>query len=310
MINCYPKVSIIIAHFDNLPVLLDCLKSCQNVTYPNYEIIIVQNGLRSELSLTSMRGLSERVSKIINLPENIGYACANNLGVIKALDRGADYILLLNDDTIVSSTFLYILIEEAEKSPDVGMLGPKIFYFDDPNKIWFAGAIFNWKSCMISFPGADQFEDKREDEPFDSDYITGCALLIKRKVIEKIGLLDERFFLYWEDVDWGLRAKNAGYRNIIVPNAHIWHKVSVSTGGTASPLKAYHKTRSHLFFAKMYASGALVRLHYGFIRDIAWLLLKSLDENRIKKAYAYFAAQRDYYLTRTDKGPIWLWENS
>lgn len=162
---------------------------------------------------------------------------------------------------------------------------------------------------MVSFPGADQFEDKSKDEPFESDFITGCALLVKRKVIEKIGFLDERFFLYWEDVDWGLRAKKAGYRNVLVPSAHIWHKISVSTGGPASPLKAYHKTRSHLFFANLYASGALIKLHYGFMRDIAWLLFKSLDEDRFKKAFAYFAAQKDYHYGKTDKGPSWLWEN-
>jgi GT2 family glycosyltransferase len=109
--------------------------------------------------------------------------------------------------------------------------------------------------------------------------------------------------------DWGLRAKKAGFANLIVPNAHIWHKVSVSTGGMDSPLRAYHKTRSHLVMAKLHAPWALNRLYWGFFRDIVWLTLKSSDENRIKKSYAYFAAIRDFHLRKTGEGPHWLWKN-
>jgi len=115
MSNAIPKVTIIILHFDNVRLLAECLKSCQNVKYPNYEIIIVQNGLKSELSLSSMRRISEHVSEIINLPENVGYARANNLGIIKALDHGADYILLLNDDMVVSpKTHMHTLTQGVE----------------------------------------------------------------------------------------------------------------------------------------------------------------------------------------------------
>jgi len=304
-----PKVSIVILHFDNIRILTECLKSCQNIAYPNYEIIIVQNGLKSKLNLNSMRRISERVSEIISLPENIGYARANNRGIKKALEHEADYVLLLNDDTVVSVPFLNVLIKEAEKSLDAGMLGPGIYYFDEPEKIWFAGAFFDWKTAMISTSIAEQFNKTKAGEPFESDYITGCALLVKRKVIENIGLLDERFFLYWEDVDWGLRAKKIGYKNIIVPNAHIWHKVSVSIGGPASSLKAYHKTRSHLFFAKMHTPSVTKKLHLKFCRDVAWLLLKSADQNRIHKARAYIAALKDYHMDKTGKGPQWLWKN-
>jgi len=303
-----PKVTIIIVHFYNINLLIDCLKSINNISYTNYEIIVVNNGLQSELSLKDLHEFNGCIAMVIQNPINEGYARGNNMGILRALHDNIDYILLLNDDTILAPDFLDILIEEAEKSPDVGMLGPKIYYFDEPKKIWFAGAIFNWKTCMISFPGTDQFEDKSEDEPFDSDYITGCALLVKKKVIEKIGLLDERFFLYWEDVDWGLRARKAGFTNLVVPNSHIWHKISVSTGGTDSPLKAYHKARSHLYFSKLHTPWVTNKLKRRLLRDIGWLLLKSQNKNRFRSALAYFSAIMDCRLRKEGAGPALLWD--
>jgi GT2 family glycosyltransferase len=191
------------------------------------------------------------------------------------------------------------------------MLGPKIYYFDEPQRIWFAGARFDEETGLISFPHSDEIEKNGKNEKLEgSDYVTGCAMLIKRKTIEEIGLLDERFFLYWEDVDWGLRAKKAGFKNILIPNAHIWHKVSVSAGGVNSPLRAYHKTRSHLLLAKLHAPGTLYSLQADFLRDIAWLLLKSKDVARFNKTLAYMAAIKDYHMSRTDKGPQWLWADT
>ncbi|MDO9575951.1 MAG: glycosyltransferase family 2 protein, partial [bacterium] len=215
------------------------------------------------------------------------------------------------DDTVVSPDFLDILVATGENNPDVGMLGPKIYYFDEPKRIWFAGAKFDEQTGLIFASHSDEIGNNRKDEkPEESDYVTGCALLVKKRLIDIIGILDERFFLYWEDVDWGLRAKKAGFKNLTVPSAHIWHKVSVSTGGMESPLRAYHKTRSHLVMAKLHAPWALNRLHWRFFRDIAWLLFRSSDREKIKKVRAYFAAIIDYHLGKTGRGPHWLWANN
>jgi GT2 family glycosyltransferase len=308
MLSTIPKVSIVILHFDDLNLLTECLRSCQNIRYPNYEIIIIKNGNGSNLALSATQELADSVTKIIYLQENVGYARGNNYGIQEALEHGAHYVLLLNDDTTISPDFLEALVEIGEKLPANGMLGPAIYYFDEPNRIWFAGARFDQENCMVITTGFDQMSLQGDSQPIESGYITGCALMVKKPVIEAIGLLDERFFLYWEDVDWGLRAKNAGYSNLVVPNSHIWHKVSVSAGGPESPLKAYHKTRSHLLMAKLHAPWALPRLQRAFLRDIAYLLFKSSDENRMRKAWAYLAATKDYYLGKTDKGPHWLWQ--
>lgn len=301
-----PKIYVIILHWKNILCLTECLESLNKVTYDNIEVIIVNNG-SDDLS-----GINKHLKlkmQTLKSPSNVGFARGNNLGIKEALKNQADYILLLNDDTVVSHDFLSILVDAGESNPDAGMLGPKIYYFDEPRKIWFAGASFDPRTCMITTPGSDRIDEGESFKPMTSDYLTGCALLIKRQTIEQIGLLDERFFLYWEDVDWGFRSRKAGFRNLVVPASRILHKASFSTGGTDSPLKAYHKTRSHLLFAQSYASKAKMRLLAGFIRGIAWLLLKSSDADRIKKARAYLAAIMDHYSGKTGEGPCWLWED-
>jgi GT2 family glycosyltransferase len=132
---------------------------------------------------------------------------------------------------------------------------------------------------------------------------------MRRSLIEKVGLLNEGFFIYWEDVDFGLRSIKAGFKNLVVHNSHVWHKVTVSMGGLKSPRTIYHKTRSHLFLAKIHAPWTLNKLHIGFFRDIAWLIFKSPDGSRFKRARAYFSAITDYHLGSTSKGPKWLWED-
>lgn len=306
----HPKVSIIILHLENIRCLIDCIVSLNKITYENFDIFIVHNGPRSKVLEENLAPISQHITEVIDTGENVGFTRGNNIGIRQALQKGARYILLLNDDTIVSPAFLDVLVDAGEKNPDAGMLGPNIYLYTEPQKIWFAGVKFDEQTGIVSFPKAEKIVADELRKPEESDFITGCAVLVKKETIEKIGLLDERFFLYWEDVDWGLRAKKAGLKNLVVPDAHVWHKVSVSIGGADSPLKAYHKTLSHLLLAKLHAPWTLNRLHRGFFRDIAWLLLKATDPDRIKKAKAYFAAIIDYHLGKTGRGPHWLWTNN
>jgi GT2 family glycosyltransferase len=122
-------------------------------------------------------------------------------------------------------------------------------------------------------------------------------------------MLDERFFLYWEDVDWGLRCSNAGLKNLIVPASHIWHKISVTSGGIDSLPRVYHKRRSHLLMARIYSPQSLCKIQRKIFRDIVWLLLKSSDKMWLKKIFACLFAIIDYRSGKIDKGPDWLWEN-
>jgi GT2 family glycosyltransferase len=303
-----PKVTIIIVHLKGAANLLDCIDSLNQINYENFDILVIHNSSSNSSLFDHPIFVDRHIPKIIRPGNNLGFARANNIGIIEAINSNSNYVLLLNDDTVVSPEFLNELINVAEINQDVGMLGPKICYFDQPQKIWFNGATFKKETCQVFSPGSRQ-PDSHSDNPMllDSDYISGCSLLVKTNLLDRIGLLDERFFLYWEDVDWGLRVIKAKGRNVIVPSAKIWHKISASTGGPDSPLKAYHKTRSHLLFSKLHTPGTNARLIVKYGRDVLWLLAKSTDPHRFVKARAYLTAIIDYYSGKTDKGPRWLW---
>lgn len=304
-----PKVSIIILHLNDQSALRACLRSCQSIQYGNYEIIVIENGSSVPLDLDELKGLSGHVSQIIKSPVNVGYAKGNNLGIRTALDHGSDYVMLLNDDTEVAPNFLAVLVRVGNENDYVGALGPCIYYFDEPKRVWFAGARLDYHTCQVA--DAQYGRVKQEGQPtvFASDWLTGCCMLMKKQAIDMVGLLDERFFIYWEDVDWGLRLHASGLRNVVVPSANIWHKISVTMGGADSPRKVYHKTRSHLLLAHLRAPRSLPILLKGLLRDIAWLLVKSSDRERFRKVHAYLAAMKDYAHGRTGRGPEWLWRD-
>ncbi len=297
-----PSVSIVILHLDQREALIACLASCRAIAYDNYEIIVVENGSPAGAPWRPP-GLAPDV-RVIRSPVNLGYARGNNLGIREARRRGAAYVLLLNDDAVVAPEVLDVLIDVAERAQDIGALGPVVVHADEPTRIAFAGARFD-----------DGLGDVRAFEEaalgpratLDSDYVTGCCLLMRRVALERVGLLDEGFFLYWEDTDWGLRVKASGLRNVVVAGVRIGHRGSATAGGLGSPLRVYHKTRSHLRFARRHAPGALPRLHRRFARDVAWLALKSTGPGRLRAARAMLAALRDYHVGRTGAGPAWIW---
>ena len=303
----HPKVAVIILHLKEIPYLVDCVVSLNEITYQNFNIIIAHNGPESKALSDALAPISRHITKIIDMDANIGFTGANNVGIRYALRDGAEYMLLLNDDTEVAPDFLTKLIDVAESRPDAGILGPKIYYYDQPEKIWFAGGKLNPETCMASSLEVDQSVKCEDTVPIESDFITGCALLVKREAIEKIGLLDERIFIYCEDLDWGLRLIKAGFRNLVVPDSRVWHKISITVGGLDSPFTIYHKTRSRLLMAKLYVPKSLYKLHRKFFSDIVWLLFKSHGPSKIKKAGACLLAMIDYHVGKTGQGPYWLW---
>jgi len=302
-----PKVSAVILNVYDMPGLVECLRSLDKTSYENFEIIIVHNGPGNNEFEKEVRHASAKISEVVFTGFNSGFSAGNNAGIRRAMQRGADYVLLLNDDTVVAPDFLGLLVEQARKDPAIGMAGPRIMFFSVRDKIWFSGARFNMAECVFLYPGTGENEAAYGHfQPVESDYITGCAVLVSKKLIETVGLLDERFFLYWEDADWGLRAAAAGFKNMLVPASKVWHKVSASSGGNDSPLKIYHKTRSHLIFACSHCPRSVTGLAFRFMRDAAWLVLKSGTERKFVKAAAYLAGAAAYFTGRIGPGPDWL----
>ena len=138
-IRTYPKVTIIILHLKNIQCLIDCIVSLNKITYNNYDIIVVNNGSGNTVLSDALSPISQHITKVIDTGNNLSFAKGNNIGIKHALQDRADYVLLLNDDTEVASDFLTILIHAAEAHPDAGILGPKIYRFYEPDRVWFAG---------------------------------------------------------------------------------------------------------------------------------------------------------------------------
>ncbi len=242
------SIYIIILNYNGKQDTVECLRSLRTVAQPDFKIILIDNG-SEEILCEEPAGIvadDPRVVLIRN-EENLGFAGGNNVGIRYALDHGADYILLLNNDTVVSPDFLQELL--AAFKPGVGIAGPKILYYDQPERIWSEGSLINW----IFYHGrSGKFQKNRSaaTELREVDSVTGCALMIRREVIECIGLMDESFFLYGEEDDWCYRAGKAGYRIVVNPRSVIWHKVSQSSGGDYNRTIAYYKTRNKILFIR------------------------------------------------------------
>ncbi len=222
-----PKVSIIILNWNSYEVTRDCLHSLRKIDYRNYEVLIVDNGSVDSSADQLQREFPE--VRMVRNAQNLGFTGGNNVGMRDALSRGADYLLLLNNDTIVAPDFLSKLVAVAEGQPTVGMINPKIYYYEPPDRIWYAGGQYEpWRTFPKHF-GLRQRDVGLYNQKREVSFITGCALLIKAEVVRKIGLLDEIFFLSFEDADWSIRALEAGYKGVYVPESVIWHRDSYVT---------------------------------------------------------------------------------
>ncbi|HWP83428.1 MAG TPA: glycosyltransferase family 2 protein [Bacteroidota bacterium] len=275
----HPLVYVILVNWNGKADTLECLSSLQKVHYSNARVLVVDNA-SSDGSVEAFRSQFPSVELIEN-SVNVRFAGGNNVGIRHALERGAEYVLVLNNDTVVDAMVLDELIRTAESDPSIGMVGAKVLYYTDPQRIWFAGGRIHWWSGWIAHEGIREMDRRQHDIVKDVDYLTGCCILAKREVIEEIGLFDERFFMYGEDVDWCLRARRAGYRLVFQPKAKVWHKVSVSVGGHFSWFKNWNKLKSNL------------RLLWRYAKPYHWLTIPVGMLGRI--AWGWFRAVKSHY---------------
>jgi len=250
-IHLFPLVYIIILNWNGKTDTIECLHSLQTISYPNYKIIIVDNA-SGDGSVQALRSEFPTL-EIIENQKNLRFAGGNNIGLRYALEKNAEYVLLLNNDTIVEKNFLFELVHCAENDERVGIAGAKIYYYTEKNKIWYAGGKIAWNIGWISHRGIRETDFNQYYQEEETDYVTGCCMLLRRNLIEEIGLLDEAYFIYGEDADWCMRAKNNGYKLMYVPTAKLYHKVSISSGGNFSWFKNWNKLKSNFRFFFRYA---------------------------------------------------------
>ncbi len=246
-----PLVYIVVLSWNGKEDTLECLKSLKEVTYPNHRVLVVDNA-STDGTPDALRSAFPSVELIVN-KTNLRYAGGNNAGIRHALGKGAEYILLLNNDTTVKPDFLTNLVSAAEGVSGTGMAAPKIYYSGDPNRIWYAGGRISWWQGWISHNGVREIDTGQYDVQVETEYITGCCMLVRRRVIEQVGVFDETYYIYGEDSDWSIRTSRAGYKLLYVPSASIWHKLSVSSGGHLSWFKNWNKLKSQLRLMTRYA---------------------------------------------------------
>ncbi len=237
------KVGVVILNYKVREQTIKCVDSVRQSTYQNLEIIVVDNNSQDQIEIDL------KDVRFIQTGENRGYSGGNNIGIKKALDLGCDYIFVLNPDTVIEKDTIKILVETAEKE-NAGIVGPKI-YFKNNKTIWYAGGIFDKANVLGHHRGMDEKDEGRYDKVEETDFVTGAAIMIKKEVLEKVGLFDEKYFLYLEDVDLCLRAKKAGFKILYIPGAEVFHENAKSTG-LGSPIQDYYITRNRMYFASKY----------------------------------------------------------
>lgn len=274
----HPKVSMIILNWNGLKDTVECLESLKKITYPNYEVIVVDNGSVGN-DVNVLREKFGDYVRVIQNDRNYGFAEGNNIGMRYALEKSKpDYILLLNNDTTVDPEFLNELVKVGESAEDIGIVGPKIYDYYKPSKIRSVGGKINWWKGVVSRVAPNTASEESTTTKA-VDFIEGSCLLAKRKMIEKIGLLDPEYFAYSEEADWCVRAKRGGYKLYCALDSRIWHKAAHSYSGNT--FKLYYFLRNNILFMRKNADAKhmAIFLPYFFFVSLPLFCFKPFTRN-------------------------------
>ena len=278
-----PTVISVILNTNRREDTLACLASLNRSTYNNHRTIVLDNN-STDGSPEAIRAKFTDVQLIL-LERNLGYTGNNNVGIRAAMEQGADWVFVLNEDTVVAEDCIEQLVSEAEEDPNVGIVGPLVYHHDEPTVIQSAGGKLDKRWFAVHI-GQNEEDQGQYSQPQEMDYISGCAILVKRQVIEQIGGLEERLFYYWEETDWCARAREQGWKVMFVPQAKLWHK-GVQRDYHPGPNVTYYNTRNRF--------GFLARHHAPFsIWLFAWArTLLTLTSWSVRPKWRHMRQHRD-----------------
>jgi GT2 family glycosyltransferase len=248
-VNGAPSVWAVVVGYNHVEDSVECLQSLAKSEWPGLRTVFVDNNSGDGSAERIRAGLPGTV--VIRMKENVGFARGYNVGLAHALAQGADFVFMLNNDTTVNESTVRRLVEASQAHPEAGILVPKIYYFDFPDAIWSAGSKYRRFPPVVVLRKTKGPDDGRYDADPVLEFATTCALLFPRRFLEQVGLLDPNYFIFYDDYDLSLRARDAGFTIRLVPDAHLWHKVSTSTqAGTRSPFFWTNYGRSEMIFCR------------------------------------------------------------
>jgi GT2 family glycosyltransferase len=234
------RVVVLVLNWNNWIDTVDCLVSLQGLDYANVQTLVLDNG-STDGSAEHIREWFPQV-EIVELGKNLGFAKGNNAGIRIAMERGAEYVWLLNNDTIVDPKALRAMVARAEADPQVGAVGSTLYYAADPEcmQAWGGGYVNFWLGRSGHF--RKPVSDKK------IQFLTAASLLVRRATVESVGLLDEEFFLYWEDADYSFRMRRAGWKLAVAGDSRVWHKESATAGRSGTQLDTNFSRSAVRFF--------------------------------------------------------------
>lgn len=245
------QVTAVILNWHRAADTITCLDSLKSQTYPHLTSLVVDNGSQDD----SIAQIQKAHPDITILPtgRNLGFAKGMNHGIRYALAHGAEYLFILNNDTLCAPDLIAQLLPHASPKK-AGAVAPLIYYASEPTRVWSIGGKINPWLLEAHEEGRGQLDVGQWTEPILQDFVPACALLISRDILATVGLFDEQFFMYYEDLDFCWRMYQAGHHFVVVPQAHLWHKVSLSSGGSDSPNERYWMARSSVIYFRKHVA--------------------------------------------------------
>lgn len=282
-----PVISLITINYKQAAVTCDLLASIRTLTYPAVEVIVVDNGSQDDIAERIQRGNYPNVT-LVKSAENLGFSGGNNLGIQHA--RG-DYYFFINNDTIVTPDLLEQLLIPFRENPAVGVVCPKIRFYDEPTTIQYAGYHpLNQYTGRTWSVGLMEQDRGQYDQSGPTWFAHGAAMLVSRAVLERAGSFEDSFFLYYEELDWSARIRRAGFQIYYQAKALIYHRESMSVG-KSNHLKVYYHTRNRLWFMRRNVSGMPLRIFYLYYFLLA--LPKALIQYAFPWQPTYLKAVKD-----------------